>query len=126
MVGQHDRNTIAGLHALHNFLRMLNEAAAGCRMPMEWRFSQQGLGIFLDGQYWLGLSFEEPDQLCFQVDAPVASGIPPWRCTAQLGSAGVRFYSLTAVEQMRWLETFLHECLEEACHLPVPDQTVLR
>ncbi|MBX9585365.1 MAG: hypothetical protein K2X87_34085 [Gemmataceae bacterium] len=130
-----------GLRALTNLMNMLVEAAAACRVPPKRAPAWDSLGLKLDGdRYWVGVNFEEPEKLGFGTrgrinrDSAVALGIGElteeawvpgqlrWWRGVELDSEPVHFYSRSKISQMRWLEGFLRECLDQARSIEVPDQ----
>jgi hypothetical protein len=135
-----------GTRALHSFLVMLQEAAKGCQVTTR-RFLHsvkdipKHVGFKLDGgKYFLGLDLEDPGKLLFSTRSRIdpeaarqlgegevrtdswAPGQPRWYRAADLDSEDVHFYSRSKVEQIRWLEKFLRECLQMARGIETPDQ----
>jgi hypothetical protein len=135
-----------GTRALHSFLVMLQEAAKACQVTTKRSVIASGgvpkhIGFKVDGgKFWLGLDLEDPGKLWFstiaQIDPEAARQLgegevwrdeePPWlerwyRAGA-LESEQVHFYHRSKVEQIRWLENFLRECLEMARRIETPDQ----
>jgi hypothetical protein len=120
---------------------MLSEAAKGCHVSVNKSVSLEAIGYELDhGKYWLGLILEEPHQLwfgtCCRIDSGAAirlgegtlefeDGVPGgyrWWRAGELESEQVHFYHRSKVGQLQWLEKFLHECLEMARKIGLPDQ----
>jgi hypothetical protein len=140
-----------GTRALHSFLVMLQESAKACPVTTKRTVIGSGgvpkyVGFNLDGgKYWLGLDLEASGKLSFstrtRIDPEAAhrlgegevvrgSWLPTenqycWVRTADLESEQVHFYSRSKVEQIRWLEHFLRECLEMAHRIETPDQPPL-
>jgi len=133
-----------GFRALSNLLNMLFEAASGCKVSVKkstgW-VPTFHVGINLDGtKYWVGVNSAEPETLWFgtrcRIDPEAAArlgagevvedntvpGSYRWWRGAELASESVHFFSRSKVEQMRWLETFLRECLAMAHSIETPDQ----
>lgn len=131
-----------GFRALSNLLNMLFEAAAACKVSAKkstgW-VPAWNIGINLDGaKYWLGMNSSEPETLWFgtrcridpEAAARLGSGevsednsIPDsyrWWRGAELNSESVHFFSRSKVGQMRWLESFLRECLAMARSIEIP------
>jgi len=137
-----------GTRALHSFLVMLLEAAKACqvttkRAVIAFRDIPKYVGFKLDGgKYWIGLDLEDPGKLWFstrsQIDPKVArelgegevrkdsrSPLDRWYRAGDLESEQVHFYHRSKVEQIRWLEKFLRECLELAHRIETRDQPPL-
>lgn len=129
-----------GLRALGNLHNMLFEAAAACKVSARMWAGREYSGISLDGKYWIGVSFADPEKLSFgtrcRIDPEKAaalglgelaeeSWVPGryrWWRGVQLDSEDVYFFSRTKVSQMQWLEGFLRDCLVKARSIETPDQ----
>jgi hypothetical protein len=131
-----------GIRALGNFMNMLSEAAAGCKVTARTSAGADYMGVYLDStKYWLGIYFSEPEKLQFwtrtRIDPDAAarlgvgeriegeSWVPGgyrWSNTADLNSEQIHFFSRTKVSQMQWLEGFVRECLRMARSIETPDQ----
>jgi hypothetical protein len=135
-----------GTRDLHSFLIMLQEASTACqvtakRSVIAVRDIPKHIGFKVDdGKFWLGLDLEDPGKLWFstivQIDPEAARQLgegevwrddgPPWLerwyRAGDLESEQVHFYSRSKVEQIRWLENFLRDCLEMARRIETPDQ----
>src|SRR5207244_2768119 len=92
------------------------------------------------GKYWVGLDLEDPGKLWFSTRSRInpetarqlgegevrkdirAAGQDRWYRAGDLESEEVHFYSRSKVEQIRWLEKFLRECLEMVHRIETPDQ----
>jgi hypothetical protein len=130
-----------GVRALANMLNMLNEAAIACKVPAKQAASWEYIGLRLDGQkYWFGLTYENPDELWFgtrcRIDPEAAArlgegelgeenwipGRYRWWRGAELASESIHFFERSKVSQIRWLESFLRECLDMARSIETPDQ----
>jgi hypothetical protein len=133
-----------GLRDLASMLDMLFEAAVACKVTAKkavyWE-PTWSIGINLEGKkYWLGVSSAEPETLWFgtyhcridpekgaRLDGEVVEdksvpGSYRWWRGSELNSESVHFFSRTKVGQMRWLESFLRECLTMARSIETPDQ----
>ncbi len=130
-----------GIRALANMLNMLHETAIACKVPAKRAASWDYIGLRLDGQkYWFGLAYENPDELWFgtrcRIDPEAAARLGegelgeenwiPGRCRwwrgAELASESIHFFERSKVSQIRWLESFLRECLTMARSIETPDQ----
>jgi hypothetical protein len=130
-----------GARALSNLLNMLFEAAAACKVPAKQSTSRDYFGIKLDGaKYWIGVGFDDPENLWFvtrcRIDPEAAArlgigelteenwvpGRYRWWRGIELDSEPVHFFSRSKVDQMRWLESFLRECVAMARSIETPDQ----
>ncbi|MBY0523912.1 MAG: hypothetical protein K2R98_10970 [Gemmataceae bacterium] len=135
-----------GVRALGNLLNMLFEAAGACKVAAKKTLGRAGpgrdyIGLKLDGKYWVGIEFAEPEKLWFRtwcrIDAEAAahlgvgqlgdeSWIPGracWEQVVELDSEDVHFYSRHKVGQFQWLESFLRECLVKARSIEIADQS---
>jgi hypothetical protein len=129
-----------GVRALGNMLNMLSEAAAGCRVSVRRSVAWDYIGFTLEGKYWVGLYFTEPEKLWFatscRIDPEAAAslgsgevteenwvpGRSRWWQGVELDAEEVHFYSRSKVSQIEWLEAFLKDCLEKARSIETPDQ----
>jgi hypothetical protein len=137
-----------GLRALGSLLNMLTEAALACKVPVIKKPSADvdNIGLRLDGgKYWTGLYYAEPEKLWFctrcKIDRDAAARLPGeitepswcptgvWWNGIELDSESVHFYSLSKVQQIECLETFLRDCLAKARSIetgdqpPIPDES---
>lgn len=133
-----------GLRDLASMLDMLFEAAAACKVTAKravyWE-PTWSVGFNLEGKkYWLGVGSAEPDTLWFgtyhcRIDPEKAArlegevvedksvpGSYRWWRGVELNSESVHFFARSKVGQIRWLESFLRECLEKARSIETPDQ----
>jgi hypothetical protein len=129
-----------GVHALANFLNMLVEAVAACKVSATKNAGWDYIGLKVDGKFWVGIYFTDPDKLRFvtsckiQRDAAEALGVGEvweeswipgrnrWVRSAELGSEEIHFYSRTKVSQMQWLQKFVIESLAMGRAIVSPDQ----
>jgi hypothetical protein len=130
-----------GIRALANMLNMLVEAALACKVSTEKSIGWKYIGFLLDGKkYWIGLNYEDSEKLWFgtrcRIDPEAAtrlgegelaeeSWVPGhyrWWRSVELASESVHFFERSKVSQMRWLESFLRECLQMARKIETPDQ----
>src|SRR5579884_1046741 len=133
-----------GFRALANLFDMLIEAAAACKVPAKKSVGWDptwNIGINLEGRkYWFGVNSTEPETLWFgtyhcridpakaaQLDGEVVEdtsvpGAYRWWRGVELNSEPVHFFSRSKVGQMRWLMSFLRECLDMARSIETPDQ----
>lgn len=128
-----------GIRALQHFLNMLFEAAAACKVTAKRMAGWEFIGVRLDeGKSWVGIFYANPEKLCFatrcRIDPEAAvrlgvgelkeeSWVPGrnrWWRDIELDSEEVHFFARTKVNQMRWLEGFLRECLDMARRIEVP------
>jgi hypothetical protein len=130
-----------GIRALSSLLNMLFAVAAACKVSARYSGSRDFSGIVLDGaKYSLGLTYAHPEQLsfrtCCQIDGekatrlavgdvteedPIPGGCS-WSRSINLDSEPVHFFSRSKVDQIRWLEAFLRECLTMGRSIEVPNQ----
>jgi hypothetical protein len=122
-----------GVRALRSLLDMLEEVATFCKVSAKKSTAWDSIGLQLDKKYWIGVSFDEPEQLRFQtegcridpkeannlgvgevIEKDWAPGGLVWRRIAELPSEQVYFYSRSRASQMQWLEAFLRESLDLA------------
>ncbi len=130
-----------GVRALANMLTMLYEAASACKVSTEKSSGWKYIGFVLDGnKYWIGLGYDDPEKLVFatrcRIDPEAAAllnegelteenwvpGRYRWVRRAELASESVHFFERSKVSQMRWLESFLRECLDMARSIETPNQ----
>jgi hypothetical protein len=130
-----------GVRALANMLNMLLEAAVACKVSTEKSSSWKSIGFLLDGRkYWIGLGYDDPEKLVFvtrcRIDRDAATrlgegelldenwvpGRYRWCRRVELSSENVHFFERSKVSQMRWLEGFLRECLDQARSIETPEQ----
>ncbi len=129
-----------GLRALSSLMNMLFEAAAACKVSIKKAAGWDSMGLTLDGKYWIGVNFAEPEKLCFgtrcRIDPEAAAklgvgevteenwvpGRYRWWQWVELDSESVHFFARTKVSQMQWLEGFLRDCLRKARTIETPDQ----
>lgn len=134
-----------GFRALANLFDMLFEAAASCKVSAKKAVGWEpawNIGINLDGRkYWLGVNSAEPDTLWFgtyrcRIDPEAAArlgvgeveednsvpGSYRWWRGVELNSEPVHFFARSKVNQMRWLMSFLRECLDMARSIETPNQ----
>ena len=129
-----------GVRALANFLNMLVEAVAACKASATKNAGWDYIGLKVDGKFWLGIYFAEPEKLCFQTtckiqrDAAAGLGVGEvwevswipgrnrWGRTVELGSEEIHFFSRTKVSQMQWLQKFVTESLAMGRAIVSPDQ----
>lgn len=120
--------------------------------PKKWVKTVKGIYKYVgfklqDKRYVLVLDLEDPGKVWFgtrsQIDPEAAQrlgegevrtdeGPPPpptqalpsarWYRAGDLDSEEVHFYSRSKVEQIRWLEKFLRECLDMARRIETADQ----
>src|SRR5262249_40130287 len=133
-----------GLRALGSLLNMLLEAAAACKVTVRKLPLWETIGINLDGKYWVGVFFAEPEKLWFATQSRInlesvgrlgvggelaeESWVPGryrWWCSVELDSEEVHFFSRTKVNQMQWLIGFLRDCLAKARSIETLDQPPL-
>jgi hypothetical protein len=124
-------------------LNMLYEAAVACNGKVSVtkpKGGQYDIGIYLDkNKYWVGIYYSEPEKLRFinycsiNLEAAEKLGVgevtkvrnashPCWVRDEELDSEPIHFFSRSKVEQMRWLEGFLRECLKMARSIELPGQ----
>lgn len=130
-----------GVRALANMLNMLLEAAVACKVSTEKSSSWKSIGFLLDGRkYWIGLGYDDPEKLVFvtrcRIDRDSATRLGEgelleenwvparyrWCRRVELSSEIVHFFERSKVSQMRWLEGFLRECLDQARSIETPEQ----
>jgi hypothetical protein len=129
-----------GVRALSNLMTMLFQAAGACKVSAHKSSGWDYLGLRLDGKYWVGVEFSEPEKLWFstlcrvnpeaaaklgvgelQEDTSIPGG-HQWCREVELQSEPAVFFARSKVSQMRWLEGFLRECLSQARSIEIPDQ----
>ncbi len=133
-----------GIRALSNMLNMLLEAAVACKVSTEKSSGWKYIGFLLDGKkYWMGLGYDDPEKLVFvtrcRIDREAAARLDEgelleenwvpgryrWCRRAELASETIHFFERSKVSQMRWLESFLRDCLDMARSIETPDQPPL-
>jgi hypothetical protein len=144
-----DKTLSEGIRALSSLLHMLSEAATSCKVSYRSVATWSYAGVNLDKvskkpKYWVGINFARPTILRFatqycQIDleaarklgdsevvkASWAPGGYRWRRSVDLESDPVQFFSLSKVEQMRFLECFLRDSLEKARSIEAANQPPL-
>ena len=133
-----------GFRALANLFDMLMEAAAASKVSAKKSVGWDptwNIGINLEKKkYWLGVNSAEPETLWFgtyhcridpekaarldgevEEDTSVPGSYRWWR-RADLNSEPVHFFSRSKIGQIRWLMSFLQECLDMARAVETPDQ----
>ncbi len=129
-----------GLRALSNLTTMLFEAVTACQVSVKKAVGWDYIGLNLDGKYYIGLNFSEPEMLWFvtrcRIDAEAAAklgvgelteenwvpGRYRWWRGVELDSEAVHFFARSKVSQMQWLESFLREYLAQARSIETTDQ----
>lgn len=128
-----------GLRSLRSLLKMLEHAAVSCRLTVSKSSTWESIGFQLDKRYWVGVAYDEPDQLRFQteacrinselarslgVGAVIEKSWAPngliWRRVEELNSEPVHFYARTRARQMQWLEDFISDCVKVAKQIETP------
>lgn len=129
-----------GLRSLSSLLKMLEHAAASCRVSVARSSSWERIGLQLDKRHWIGVVYDEPERLRFQteggrIDPQAARGLGVgtvleqnwapggfvWRRTEDLNSEQVHFYARSRARQMQWLEEFLAQSLQLAKQIEVQE-----
>lgn len=130
-----------GIRAIASMLNMLYEAAIACKVTVQRGGSGDYIGLRLDGlKYLIGVFYDDPEKLWFatrcRIDPEAATrlgegelteenwvpGRYRWWRGAELSSEAVHFFERSKVSQIRWLESFLRECLDMARSIETPDQ----
>ena len=129
-----------GVRALSNLITMLFQAAAACNVSATKSSGWDYRGLRLDGKYWVGVNFAQPEKLAFitrcRIDPEKARALPVgelteessvpgrycWGREVELHSESTYFFARSKVSQMRWLEAFLRECLSQTQSIETPDQ----
>lgn len=131
-----------GVRAHRSLLDMLEEVIRACKASVRKSNSWDWIGFWLDSKYWIGVVFDDPEQLHFQtegcridpqaandlevgmlVEPSSAPGGVMWRRTAELNSEEIHFYSRSRAGQVQWLEGFLQECLAMARTIETSNQS---
>jgi hypothetical protein len=131
-----------GLRSWGNFLKMLLEAAAACKVSatMKGAVDKDSIGVKFDGKYYVSVGYETPETLWFSTSTRIdreeasklgvgevaeASWVPGryrWWRSAELDSEPIHFFARSKVSQMQWLEGFLRECLAQAHSIETQEQ----
>lgn len=133
-----------GFRALAHLFDMLMEAAAACKVSAKKSVGWDptwNIGINLEKKkYWLGVNSADPETLWFgtyhcRIDPEKAArldgeegedtsvpGSYRWWRKADLNSEPIHFFARSKVGQIRWLMSFLQECLDMAHSIETLDQ----
>jgi GMP synthase C terminal domain len=129
-----------GVRALASMLNMLLEAVAACKVPATKNAAWDYVGLKVDGKFWVGFYFTDPDKLCFltqcKIQREAATKLPVgevsestwipggsrWGRSAELASEDIHFFARSKVSQMQWLQKFVTETLAMARAIVSPDQ----
>lgn len=130
----------SGVRALRRLADMLYEAASACGVEAQIWGNALYCGVYLNRRdYWLGISFDEPEILVFhtynrKVDPEAAARLEegevlPWKedpttfywlNRLDLQSEEVHFFARSKVSQVTVLEEFLNRCLRCARQVELP------